>query len=81
MENKTLFLGNLCPNITEDELAEQFSYFGRIRFIRLVKEKGIGFVRMATAEAAYYARLGLNGVQLNGRQIRVQEARTRKKPK
>ena len=78
MENRTLFVGNLGPHITKNELEEQFSYFGRVRFIRLIKEKGIGFVRMATAEAAYYARLGLNGVQLNGRQIRVLEARPKK---
>jgi len=78
MENRNLFIGNLGPHITEDELQEQFSYFGRVRFIRLIKDKGIGFVRMATAEGAYYARLGLDGVQLNGHRIRVLEARHKK---
>jgi RNA recognition motif-containing protein len=78
MENRDLFVGNLGVNITEDELREQFSYFGWVRFIRYIKEKGIAFVRMARAEDAYNARLGLNGVQLNGRHIRVVEARTKK---
>jgi RNA recognition motif-containing protein len=81
MENRTLFVGNLGPNISKDELEEQFSYFGRVRFIRLIKEKGIGFVRMATSEAAHYARLGLNGTQFDGRHIRVLEARTRRRSK
>ena len=39
MENKSLFVGNPGSNITEDELHEQFSYFGRVRFIRLIKDK------------------------------------------
>jgi len=78
MENKNLFVGNLGSNITEDELREQFSYFGRVQFIRLINEKGIAFVRMMRAEDAYNARLGLNGIQLNGHRIRVQEARPRK---
>jgi RNA recognition motif-containing protein len=78
MENRDLFVGNLGPNITEDELLEQFSYFGRVRFIRLIKEKGIAFVRMVRAEDAYNARLGLNGVQLDGHRIRVMEARPKK---
>jgi len=78
MENRNLFVGNLGSDISEDELEEQFSYFGRVRSIRLIKEKGIGFVRMATAEAAYYAMLGLNGVQLNGHRIRVLEAKPKK---
>jgi RNA recognition motif-containing protein len=78
MENKNLFVGNLGSNITEDELREQFSYFGRVRFIRLIKEKGIAFVRMVSAEDVYNARLGLNGIQLNGQRIRVMEARPKK---
>jgi len=78
MENRNLFVGNLGPHITEDELREQFSYFGRVRFIRFLKEKGIAFVRMVRAEDAYNARLGLNGVQLNGHRIRVLEARPKK---
>jgi RNA recognition motif-containing protein len=78
MENKNLFVGNLGSNITEDELREQFSYFGRVRFIRLINGRGIAFVRMMRAEDAYNARLGLNGIQLNGQRIRVMEARPKK---
>jgi RNA recognition motif-containing protein len=78
MENRNLFVGNLGLHITEDELYEQFSYFGRVRFIRYIKEKGIAFVRMARVEDAYNARLGLNGVQLNGHRIHVLEARPKK---
>lgn len=78
MENRTLFVGNLGPNITEDELREQFSYFGWVRFVKYIKEKGIAFVRMARAEDAYNARLGLDGVQLDGHRIRVREARPKK---
>ena len=78
MENRDLFVGNLGPHITEDELLEQFSYFGRVRFFRLIKRKGIAFVGMARAQDAYNARLGLNGIQLNGYHIRVVEARPNK---
>ncbi len=77
MRKKTLFVANLDNGISETELAEQFSYFGNIRFINLVEDKRIAFVRMYSSSDAERARLGLNGVELNGHRIRVMEARSR----
>ena len=78
MNNKKLFVGNLGAEISEAELREQFSYFGRVQFIKVIEDKGIAFVRMARPIEAYQARLGLNGVEINGRRIRVVEAKSRK---
>jgi len=78
MNNKKLFVGNLGSDISEAELREQFSYFGRIQFMKIIEDKGIAFVRMARPAEAYQARLGLNGIELNGRRIRVVEAKSRK---
>lgn len=78
MNSRNLFVGNLGPQVTEDELYEQFSYFGRVRFLKFIKGKGIAFVRMAREEDIYNARLGLNGIELHGSPIRVEEAKPKK---
>lgn len=79
MKNSKLFVGNLAPGVTEKDLKEQFSYFGEIRFIKIIESKGIAFVKMYRESDAYYARLGLNGVKLHDRPIRVLEARSEKR--
>lgn len=81
MSQRTLFVFNIPNDIPDRELAEQFSYFGRIRRIRIIREKGYGFVEMGRAEEAATALRGINGIVLRGNKLKVELARPRKKKK
>lgn len=78
VEYRKLFVGNLDPDIKEADLKEIFSYFGNVRLIRLIEDRGIGFVEMFNVSDAQQARLGLNGIELKGRRIRVEPAQRRR---
>jgi hypothetical protein len=81
MANAKLYVGNLSYNSTEDSLAGLFSQFGEVISARIVtdretgRSKGFGFVEMASAEAAQQSIAQLNGQQIDGRQLTVNEAR------
>lgn len=77
-EYRKLFVGNLDSEVKVADLQEIFSYFGNIRLIRLIEDRGIGFVEMFNVSDARQARLGLNGIELKGRQIRVEPAQRRR---
>ena len=78
MASKTLYVGNLNYNTMEQALAELFSSQGNVVDVRIMMGKGFGFVEMASEEDATRAKEALNGVQLDGRSIRVDEARPRR---
>jgi RNA recognition motif-containing protein len=81
MANAKLYVGNLSYNSTEESLAELFSQFGEVVSMRIVtdretgRSKGFGFVEMASAEAAQQSIAQLNGKQVDGRALTVNEAR------
>lgn len=77
---KKLYVGNLSYETTEAHLKEAFSAFGSVRSVTLIQDretgrsKGFGFVELEDAEAT--AAIGkLNGTDLAGRKITVNEAR------
>jgi cold-inducible RNA-binding protein len=78
---KNIFVGNLDFNITEDELRQVFARYGNIDRVDLMKDRdtgrsrGFAFVEMANMEEGERAIAGLNGTQLGGRTITVNEAR------
>ena len=78
-----LYVGNLSFQTTEGALEEAFSQFGTVKDTLLVMDKmtqrsrGFGFVTLETAEEGQRAIEGLNGKQLDGRTITVNEARPR----
>ena len=72
-----LFVGNLPLPVNKEDVYELFSYFGRVRFINIVKDKPIAFVKMDSEDSAYYARLGINGTHFQGKVLRVESARSR----
>ena len=78
MASKTLYVGNLNYNTMEQALAELFAGQGHVADVRIMMGKGFGFVEMASEEEAAKAKDALNGVQLDGRTIRVDEARPRR---
>jgi cold-inducible RNA-binding protein len=79
MANK-LYVGNLSYNTTEDELRELFAAYGTVNSANIISDrdtgrpKGFGFVEMSTEQEAQAAISGLNSREIDGRQIKVNEA-------
>jgi RNA recognition motif-containing protein len=73
-----IFAGGLPPDMTERELTELFSAFGKVRGLKLVTDvfsnkcKGFGFVEMEGHEARA-AMTGLNGKDLRGSRLKINE--------
>jgi RNA recognition motif-containing protein len=78
-----IYVGNLSYETTEDELKTTFEQFGQVASVRIVKDKfsgdskGYGFVEMGSKEEASAAITGLDGKELNGRTLKINEARPR----
>ena len=78
--SKKVYVGNLPFSVSEKELSEMFSSYGEITEAIVIKDKysgqsrGFGFVEMSTEEEAQKAVQGLNGYNLEGRNIVVKEA-------
>lgn len=78
-----LFIGSLAWGATEDELRELFETVGQVESATIItdretgRSRGFGFVEMATEEDAKKAVEELNGKELAGREIVVNEARPR----
>ena len=79
MSNKKIFVGNLPFRTDNQGLAEAFSSCGEIEDVHLVldretgQSRGFGFVTFKTEEA-FQAALEMNGQDLDGRPLRVNEA-------
>jgi hypothetical protein len=79
--NMRLYVGNLSRDVTEAELREVFQPFGKIDELTIVKDrfnnvsKGFGFVEMPEQSEAQAAIAGLQGKELKGRSLDVNEAR------
>ncbi len=78
-----IYVGNLSYQATEDDLQSAFSAHGEVTSVAIIRDKfsnqskGFGFVEMANDEDAKAAIEALNGMELKGRQLRVNEARPR----
>ena len=76
-----LFVGNLDFKVTENDLQDAFAAFGTVTEANLMVDKmsgrprGFGFITMSTPEEAQKAIEGLNGTNLKGRNVTVNEAR------
>lgn len=76
-----LFVGNLSRDVTDEDLRQAFAAFGRVASATVVKDKfsgegrGFGFVEMEARAEAQAAIQGLNGKELKGRRMNVDEAR------
>jgi len=74
---RRLYVGNLNYRTTADTLGYLFAEYGNVMDVVIIEGKGFGFIEMETDEDAARAREGLNGTELDGRTIRVDEARPR----
>jgi len=78
---KNIFVGNLSFNTNEDELRQAFESYGQVERVSILtdrdtgRSRGFGFVEMNNNEDGEKAIAALNGSQLGGRTINVNEAR------
>ena len=79
-----LYVGNLNYDMTEDELRNAFAEHGEVQTAKIISDKftgrsrGFGFVEMASQEAGNAAMENMNGKDMGGRQLVVNEARPRR---
>ena len=73
-------VGNLSPALTEEDLQAAVETFGQVASVNVIKDKfsgvsrGFGFVEMAAMAEGQAAIDGLNGTQLRGQTLNVNEA-------
>jgi RNA recognition motif-containing protein len=79
-----IYVGNLSYSTTEDRLREKFAAFGDVEEVAIPTDRdsgrprGFGFVTMPNSEQAQAAIQALNGADLDGRPIKVNEAQPRR---
>ena len=78
-----LYVGNLSYQTQEEDLRDQFAQFGTVVSATIVtdrdtgRSRGFGFVEMSTEEEARSAEAGMNGQELDGRTLKVNESKPR----
>ncbi len=81
--NRKIYVGNLSFSTTEDELRDLFRTYGQVQSAAIVSDRmsgqsrGFGFVEMSTEDEARAAISVLDGRELGGRQLKVNEAKER----
>ena len=81
---KSIYVGNLEWNTTDDELNDLFAPFGTVRSAQVIKDhvsnrsKGFGFVEMDDEESANTAIKDLDETEHRGRTLKINAARERK---
>ena len=78
-----IYVGNLLREATEDDLRQAFEAFGQVTSAKIITDKysgdsrGFGFVEMPNHQEAKSAISGLDGKDLKGRTLKVNEAQPR----
>jgi RNA recognition motif-containing protein len=75
MEGKKLYVGNLTYSVKEDQIRELFSEYGTVESVKIIEQKGFGFVEMSSSEEAQAALDALNQTVFEGRTMHIDEAR------
>lgn len=76
-----IFVGNLSNRVSTEALQQAFAAFGQVSSVEIIKDKfsgeskGFGFVEMPAKNEALAAMSGLNGQELEGKKLTVNEAR------
>ena len=80
-----IYVGNLSYGMSENELRDAFSAYGEVSSVKILmdretgRSRGFGFVEMPNQKEAEAAVAQLNGKDLDGRALRVNEARPRER--
>lgn len=78
-----IYVGNLSLETSEDDLREAFAVFGQVRSVNIVRDRdggesrGFGFVTMPSEKEAKSAINEMNGKDVKGQTIKVEEGRTK----
>jgi RNA recognition motif-containing protein len=78
-----IYVGNLSYGMSEDELRDAFGAFGEVSSVKILmdretgRSRGFGFVEMPNQSEAETAITQLNGKDVGGRPLRINEARPR----
>ena len=78
--SKKIYVGNMSYDTNESSLTEMFSEFGEVVSAKVIEDqfsgrsKGFGFIEMANDEDAMAAISALNGKEVDGREVKVNEA-------
>ncbi len=78
-----IYVGNLSRDVTDEDLRQAFEEFGQVETINIIKDRfsgesrGFGFVEMPSKDEAQSAITSMNGKDLKGRALNVNEARPR----
>jgi len=81
---KNIYVGNISYDTNEDAIRDMFSEFGLVESVKVIidrdtgRSKGFGFVEMESEEDAQVAISALNEKLVDGRNLKVNEARERK---
>lgn len=81
---KKIYIGNLSYDSGEEKLREAFSEFGEVVSVNVITDRytgqsrGFAFIEMGTEEEAKAAIAAMDGKELDGRQLKVNEALDRK---
>ncbi|MBN2814478.1 MAG: RNA-binding protein [Bacteroidales bacterium] len=76
-----IYVGNLHFNVSEDELRKAFEEYGEVASVKIISDKysgrskGFGFVEMLNDNEAQNAIDSLNGAEIKGRAVNVNQAR------
>lgn len=78
-----IFVGNLSREVSGDDLRQAFEAFGKVTAAKIIKDmfsgesKGFGFIEMPVTAEAQAAISGMNGKEMGGKVLNVNEARPR----
>lgn len=78
-----IYVGNMAYSLTEEEVRNMFSEYGEVTSVNIITDrysgqsKGFGFVEMPNESEAEEAIKALNEAEVNGRNLRVNQARPR----
>lgn len=79
-----IYVGNCPYDVTEDQLRDLFAAYGEVEKVNIITDRdtgrprGFAFVEMTEASAAEAAIKGVNGTDLGGRALNVNEARPKR---
>jgi cold-inducible RNA-binding protein len=80
-KSMNIYVGNLSPETTEDDLRQAFGAFGQVISVKILRNRvtgesnGLGFVGMAVSDEGQAAITTLNGSNLKGHAIKVEEGK------
>ena len=78
-----IYVGNMSYEVTEENLRQELEQYGQVESVTIIKDKhsgqskGFGFVKMASKAEEQSAIDGLDGKELKGRALKINEARPR----